>query len=657
MSSYKQAPIELVPRRHVVIAALVASLLLVSAGADGGGLPPQTVASMPMPIRYARSEYLIPMRDGVRLDTVVYEPLGSRADYPIILERTPYDIHGGRPPPSLAAAGYIFAFQSVRGRYESQGSFILMTPELTSHARPDAVDASTDSYDTIKWLVKYLPHNNRRVGLIGNSYPGFYAVAGMIDAPPELKVVSPQAPQADWFVGDDVHHHGAFLLDSTFGFVARCLHRVAPPSASTQCNDSGYEVYEPDGFNYGTPNGYDFFLSYEPLPRLTNLLQGNVPGWMEVMDHGTYDPYWRSRDILPHIRDVKPAVLDVGGWYDANDFYGTLHVSESLARQSPGTPATLVIGPWYHGQWWEERSLPSDLLKSAWPPVEYYQEHVFLPFLAHYLKGAPDPRLPRALVFDTGQNAWQRFDRWPPAHVEQVHLYLHAGEQLNFESPTAAEPSAFDQYVSDPKSPVPYTPVLGTDLDNQYMVRDQRFLGRRPDVLVYESEPLTSDVTVAGPIVVRLFASTSGTDSDWIVRLIDVSPQTAPAYLPDASQLILPGDQSDQPGFELLVRGDAMRGKFRESLEHPAPMVPGRATPITFTMDDVFHTFQQRHRIIVQVQSTWFPRVDLNPQTFTDIYSASAGDFRPATERIYHSTRYPSSLVFGVIPSPHQAGQ
>ncbi len=604
------------------------------------------------PIQYAKEDFFIPMRDGVKLDTIVYEPEDTRTDYPILLDRTPYPIRRMRPPAYLARAGYIFAFQSVRGRYRSQGSFILMKPELNSLRNPHAVDEITDSYDTIKWLVKHIPHNNHRVGLMGTSYDGFEAVAGMIDAPRELKVVSPQAPQTDWFVGDDVHHHGAYLLDSAFGWAAVCLHRAAPPSPSTssQCSRSPWTM-APDGFNYGTPDGYDFFLNHEPLERLTNLLEGEVPGWTQWMDHPTYDRYWRSRDILPHIRDAKPAILDVGGWYDPYDFYGTLHVSESLAHQSPTATVTLVIGPWYHGQWLEQEKQPTDLVAAAWGAGKYYREHVLIPFLGHYLKGAAGPHLPRALVFDTGRSVWKRFSHWPPANLEQVHLYLHADGQLSFESPTSAEPATFDQYVSNPKTPVPYTPALATTLDDQYMVRDQRFLGRRPDVLVYESNPLTSNTTVAGSIVVHLFASTSGTDSDWIVRLIDVYPDTQPVYLPSASEFILPGDQSDRPGFELLVRGDGLRGKFRDSLAHPKSMVPGKVARITFTMNDVFHTFKQGHRIMVCVQSTWFPRFDLDPQTFVDIYTASDSDFRSATERIYHSRRYPSSLAFGVVPT------
>lgn len=651
MISHKKRMIGLAKKRQTLLAGLVA--LLAAVCADG-----QTLAArMPEPTQYAIKEYFIPMRDGVKLDTIVYQPMDTRADYPILLDRTPYPIRGRQPAPGLARAGYIFAFQSVRGRYRSEGSFILMTPELHSHTNPRAVDDSTDSYDTIKWLVKNIPDNNGRVGLLGTSYDGFEAVAGMIDAPPELKVVSPQAPQTDWFVGDDVHHHGGFMLDSAFGWGVACLHRSGPPSppTATRCSPfGGGDEIEPEGFNYGTPDGYDFFLNHEPLERLTKLLNGEVPQWSHWMDHSTYDGYWRSRDILPYIRNVKPAVLDVGGWYDPNDFYGTLHVSESLEGQSPTTPATLVIGPWYHGQWLEQEMRPADLVAAAWPAAQYYQQHVLLPFLAHYLKGAPNPHLPRALIFDTGQNIWRRFNQWPPAHTEKAQLYLHTDGKLGFQTPSSSGPSAFDQYVSDPKSPVPYTPILGTNLDYQYMVRDQRFLGRRPDVLVYESKPLSSDVTIVGPIVAHLFASTSGTDSDWIVRLIDVSPVSAPVYLPAASQIILPTDQSDQPGFELLVRGDGMPGKFRDSLEHPKAMVPGKVTRITISMDDVLHTFKKGHRIMVQVQSTWFPRFDLNPQTFVDIYSASPSDFRSATERIYHSNRYPSSLAFGIFPAAHE---
>lgn len=633
---------------------MAAALVLFAgiAGAENTALS-KTGAETSVPHHYTWHEFRIPMRDGVELQTIVYQPDDALIDSPILLERTPY--HGApyiaRPLQAFAAAGYIFVFQHVRGRYGSQGSFVLMTPQRDSKGSRTDVDESTDTFDTIDWLVRHIPHNNHRVGLRGISYPGFFAAAGMINAHPALKAVSPQAPQTDWFVGDDVHHHGAFLLDSIFGFMSRCLHRSTDSSDSTQCSESDYDASQSDGFDYGTSDGYEFFLRYEPLDRIEPaLFRNDVSAWLELMQHGTYDAYWRARNLLPHLRDVRPAVLVVGGWYDPNDFYGSLHVSASLSRQSPATSVALVVGPWYHGQW-EDRQDKTALVPSGAPTAEFFRKSVELPFFEHYLKDAPNPNLPRALMFETGTDMWRQFGEWPPVNAKATHLYLRGNGKLSFEPPEDSSGSSFDEYVSDPKYPVPYTPVLTTNLDPQYMERDQRFIRHRPDVVVYESEPLTSDITIAGPIIPHLLVSTTGSDSDWIVRLIDVVPASEPSYAPASSQIILSADQSDLGGSQMLVRGDVARAKFRNSLEHPQPMQAGQVTPLEFTMDDVLHTFKKGHRIMVQIHSTWFPLVDLNPQQFVDIYSASESDFRPATQRIYHSKAYPSMLTFGVLPT------
>jgi putative CocE/NonD family hydrolase len=626
------------------IALTVAGATITVCRAEGteSGVSKQNAPSV---LHYMHHEHLIAMRDGVRLYTSVFSPDDEANDYPILLVRTPYDAPRSLPPAAFAKAGYIFVFQSVRGRYQSEGKFIEMTPQKDGKRQIGEVDESTDTYDSIDWLIRHVPHNNERVGLIGTSYPGFYAAAGMIRSHAALKAVSPQAPQADWFVGDDVHHHGAFLLSSMFGFVSRCLHRV-DASASTRCTD--------DGFDAGTYDGYQFFFGLEPLRNIdSKVFHGSVPAWNEVMTHGTYDEYWQARNLLPHIRDVRPAVLVVGGWYDANDFYGSLQVYQRLAAQSPPVPATLVVGPWYHGQWSIDDGSRIDRLIFGNATADYFTKTIELPFFDHYLKDGPDPKLPRAIMFETGENSWRRFSGWPPTERMVRNLYLREKGALSFRAPESAPRELYDEYISDPQHPVPYISEPTIDMDPKYMTRDQGFVQGRPDILVYEGDVLDADLTVAGPIVPQLFVTTSGTDSDWIIRLIDVFPIRSPTYLPSAANHLDTADSADMAGFELLVRGDVIRGKFRRSLTRPEPMTPGEVTPIEFTMDDVLHTFKKGHRIMVQIQSTWFPLVDINPQKFIDIYHASPRDFQVARQRIYRSASKPSHLrlyVLGATP-------
>lgn len=605
----------------------------------------QLITKPPGPIHYTWHEYRIPMRDGILLYTSAFSPDDERTDYPILLERTPYGAQPSstqkRLQPEFAQSGYIFVFQDVRGRYQSQGSFTQNTPQRDVHQLPTEVDESTDTYDTIDWLIKHVPHNNGRVGMRGISYPGFFAAAGMIDAHPALKAVSPQAAEADWFIGDDTHHHGAFLLDSSFGWMSQCMQRKAQ---ATVCAKSTVD--------FGTLDDYEFFLNLEPLRKIdASILHGAVTAWTEEMQHGNYDAYWKARNLLPHIRNIHPAVLMVGGWYDANDFYGTLHIFQTLHTQSPTTTASLVVGPWYHGQWRRDNGAAIEQLSFGAQTSEFFLHTIELPFFERYLKDAKDPGLPQAYMFATGLNQWRQFDAWPPKGSEPRSIYLRENGRLAFEPAANKSGRAYDEYVSDPKRPVPYTSVPTIDMDPQYMARDQRFVRRRPDILVYESDPLSADLTIAGPIVPRLFVSTTGTDSDWIVRLIDVYPERPPSYVASSSQMISTAGDLQMAGFQQLVRGDVIRSKFRNSLEKPQPMQPGRVTAIEFTMDDVLHTFKKGHRVMVQIQSTWFPLVDLNPQKFVNIYEAAETDFQPATQRIYHTPSQASQLIVRVLPS------
>jgi hypothetical protein len=618
--------------------------------------PPDNVRA-----HYRKHEYQIPMRDGVLLFTAVYTPLDTTSTYPILLSRTPYGVgpYGPnaypevlRPGHDFERSGYIFVYQDVRGRFKSGGTFVQMTPHKdVKHGTRD-VDESTDTYDTIDWLIRTIPRNNGRAGLWGISYVGFYAAAGTIDAHPALKAVSPQAPQADWFVGDDVHHNGAFLLTSAFNWMAMCGRRDS--TAGMGCGEP---------FDFGTPDGYNFYLALGALSNIdAKYFHGTVPGWTELMDHGTYDSLWQSRDILPHLRDIRPAVLSVGGWYDANNLYGALHVYESIRRQSPTTSARLVLGPWWHGQWSIDPGDSINSLRFGAHTGTFFRTTIQFPFFEYYLKGRGPSKLASVYAFETGANRWRMFGAWPPA-TQRRSLYLRAGGTISLDAPSDTSSAAFDEYVSDPAHPVPYVPALSTDMDPDYMSQDQRFAANRPDVLVYESAPLDSDVTIAGPITPDLVVSTTGTDADWVVKLIDVHPELSPgeqwagaktetAMDAKRAHLLYYAEQaSPMRGFEELVRGDVMRGKFREGLDRPMPFTPGALTHVRFETLDVFHTFKRGHRIMIQIQSTWFPLVDRNPQRFEDIYHAADGDFQKATQRVYRSATQSSAVVVGVLPT------
>jgi uncharacterized protein len=607
-----------------------------------------------VPAHYKKYEYEIPVRDGVKLFTAVFVPRDTTRAYPILMVRTPYGVgpygenaypHTLAPSDEFLRAGYIFVRQDVRGRFKSGGTFVQMTPHLDVKHGPRDIDESTDTYDTIDWLIHNVNHNNGRVGLWGISYSGFFAAAGAIDAHPALKAVSPQAPQADWFMGDDVHHNGAFFLTSAFNWMAMCGR-----SGATQSMSCGVP------FDFGTPDGFSFYLGLGSLKNAdARYFHGQIPGWTERMEHGTFDSLWQARNLRPHLRNVRPAIMSVGGWYDANNLFGALQVYQSIIRQSPSTDARLVIGPWYHGQW----TVAGDSINSLHfgsNTSAFYRTSIIFPFFEHYLRPDTPTDLPRAYVFETGANTWRQFASWPPPGARPKSLYFHANGLLSFDPPTDSGSKPFDEYVSDPRHPVPYVPSLSTDMDPDYMSQDQRFATRRPDVLVYESAPLDADVTIAGPIAPDLFVSTTGTDGDWVVKVIDVHPEdppgvnwaTTPAATPlDAKRLrALYYAEQEHPlrGFEELVRGDVIRGKFRDSFEHPEPFTPGAVTHVKFDMDDVFHTFKRGHRIMVQVQSSWFPLVDRNPQRFEDIYRADDSDFQPATERVYRAPGQASSI-------------
>lgn len=607
-------------------ATLALAWLLLASGARAQGLEY-------IKANYTKHEHQVAMRDGVRLFTAVYAPKDASQRYPILLMRTPYSVapYGEDKYPNTLVLeqfvrdGYIFAMQDVRGRLKSEGEFVNIRPIKPVKNGPADTDESTDTWDTVDWLVKNVPHNNGRVGMWGISYPGFYAAAGLIDAHPALKAVSPQAPIADWFVGDDFHHNGALYLAHAFGF----LSLFGRPEGSPR-------------FDPGTPDGYRFYLDAGPLPNINaRHFKGTIGFWNELMEHRNYDAFWQARNLRPHLKNIKPAVMTVGGWFDAEDLFGALNVYQAVEKSSPGTYNILVMGPWFHGGWLRSDGDAVGNVRFGSKTGAFYREKIFAPFFDHYLQGKGELKLPEAYVFETGANAWRAHDAWPPKQAAPKSIYLQMGGKLSFDAPGDRRAPAFDEYISDPARPVPYIPGIAYGMTREHMTDDQRFAATRPDVLVYQTDALAEDVTVAGPVSPDLYVSTTGTDSDFVVKLIDVYPNDTPDNEPSLGVRM--------GGYQQLVRGEAMRGRFRNSYEKPEPFVPGKVARIRYTMPDVFHTFRQGHRIMIQIQSTWFPLVDRNPQKFVDIYQAKAEDFQKATQRVYHAPGSASSVTLLVL--------
>ena len=585
---------------------------------------------------YSKSEHMIAMRDGVKLFTAVYSPKDTSQKYPILLSRTPYscspyglDAYKETigPSPLFAKAGYIVVYQDVRGAYMSEGTYVNMRPQNDHKNKPADIDESSDTYDTIDWLVKNIPNNNGRVGMWGISYPGFYTAVGTIDAHPALKAASPQAPISDWFIGDDFHHNGTLFLPHAFNFFSG----FGRPRPKPTPMGSG------ERFNHGTPDGYKFFLEMGPLANADKkYFHGNIAYWNEMMEHPNYDPWWKARDTRPHLKNIKPAVMTVGGWFDAEDLFGALNTYKSVEKQSPGAYNILVMGPWFHGGWARGDGDGLGDVRFGAKTSVFYRETIELPFFNYYLKDKGELKLPEAYVFETGSNKWKTYDQWPPANARSASLYLNANGKLSFTAP--ADSNAFDEYISDPARPVPFINNINIGMTREYMVDDQRFAARRSDVLVYQTDVLTEDVTVAGPLTASLFVSTSGTDSDFVAKLIDVYPDDAPDNQPNPTGMKM-------GGYQMLVRGEPMRARFRKSFEKPEPMAPDKVEKIEYAMPDVNHTFVKGHRVMVQIQSSWFPLVDRNPQKFVNIYTAKESDFQKATQHVYHSSR----LIVNVV--------
>jgi uncharacterized protein len=595
--------------------------------------------------KYTKFEYQIPVRDGKKLFTACYIPndAGTKHTYPILLVRTPYSVgpYGADqyksslgPSEAFEESGYIFVFQDVRGRYLSEGEYDNMRPHIELK-KGQQTDESSDTYDTIEWLVENIEFNNGSVGQWGISYPGFYTSAGAIDSHPALKCISPQAPIADWF-WDDMHRNGAFNVQLGVNFFSSFGRSRPEPSLERH-----------DSLDLKTNDSYQFFLDLGSLKNVNDkYLNGQIAFWNEMAAHPNYDSFWQSRNLLPHLNNVNCACLVVGGLFDTEDLYGPLKTYESIEKLNPQTQNSIVMGPWYHGGW---NRTDGDSLGDArfdWATAKWYREQVEFPFFEHHLKAAQDPQIAEATIFETGANRWRKFSAWPPREVEKRELFLASDQKLAWASPMIQASDGkplVDSYISDPLKPVPYTEEISGRWAKNYMAEDQRFAARRPDVLVYRSEILESDITLAGPLLADMWFSTTASDADLVVKLIDEFPgrlENGGATQPE----------DFQSGRQQLVRGQVMRLRFRESFEEPKPLEPGRAENVQFELHDVLHNFKRGHRIMIQVQSSWFPFVDRNPQKFVpNIFEAEDSDFIKAEHTIHRDPHRPSRVHVQVL--------
>jgi putative CocE/NonD family hydrolase len=618
---------------HLLRPATILVLLLTTFAA-GRAQEASTLESY-IRLHYKKQEVRIPMRDGVKLFTSVYLPQDTTKTYPILIKRTPYAVspYGADkyaaslgPSEHFVKAGYIFVNQDVRGRFMSEGEFVQVTPHVPKKQKPTDVDESSDTHDTISWLLKNISGHNGRVGMYGISYPGFYASAGMVDAHPALKAVSPQAPVGDWYF-DDFLHNGAFFLAHAYRWLGNNAQSRPKPSAE-----------KPAAVTYSTLDGYQLFLEAATMENVAKThLKDKAPFWSEMMEHPNRDEFWQKRAILPHLKNVAPAVMVVTGWYDAEDLYGSFKSYHAIEKQNPQVENVLVVGPWHHGGWASTDGASLGPISFGSKTAAFYRAEIEFPFFERHLKEQNSPPQAEATVFETGSNVWRTFDAWPPRELERRQLYLRDGGRLVSTAPNNR--GSFDEFVSDPSKPVPFTEKITPQMAIEYMVDDQRFAARRPDVLVYQTPSLAEDLVLAGPLDVDLWVSTTGGDADFVVKLVDVFPDSA--------------DAAAKPGFQMMVRSEAFRGRFRNSFENPEPFVPGQPARIRFELLDVLHRFGKGHKLMIQVQSTWFPLVDRNPQKYVpNIHFAKPEDFQKATHRVYRSADHATSIRFGVLPQP-----
>lgn len=591
---------------------------------------------------YTKHEYRVPMRDGIELFTAVYVPNWSTKEkWPFILFRTPYSVGpygldkyrsqlGSNP--DLDRSGFIFVFQDVRGKFMSDGHYLNMRPHRGKPKGKKAwTNEATDTYDTIDWLLKNVKPNNERVAQWGISYPGFYTAAGMIDSHPALKLASPQAPIADWF-WDDMHHNGAFNLNLAFNFF----------SSFGQKPGKRFQNW-PKGVDHVTSDGYEFFMRLGPLSNVNEkYFKGDIDFWNKLAEHPNYDDFWQSRNILPHLKNINCAVLTVGGFYDAEDLYGPLKIYENVERNNPNITNTIVMGAWSHGAWARRDARYLGDADFGTDTSMWYKKHVEMPTFLHYLKDGPKPNLPEAIVYESGSNRWRQFEQWPPEAAVEKTLYPGEKESLAFE-PSAK--GGHDEYISDPNKPIPFTTTVTTRWGREFMAEDQRFAARRPDVLTYTTDVLEEDLTLAGPIEAELWVSTDQGDADFMVKIIDVYPPDEPARKVDGKTIPMSDAQ-------IMVRYEMFRGRFRESFEHPKPFKANQPTKVKIEVQDVMHTFQRGHRLMIQVQSSYFPFFDRNPQKWVDnIFEAKEEDFVKANHKLYRNKNHQTKFKVSVLPS------
>lgn len=596
---------------------------------------------------FYKIERMVPMRDGVKLFTSIYIPKDATEKHPILLRRTPYscapygedkwEAFWNNHLRYYMREGYIIVKQDVRGRWMSEGEFIDVRP-YNANKTGTQTDEASDTYDAIDWLIKNLPNNNGRVGVFGISYPGFYSTMAALSGHPALKAVSPQAPVTDWFMGDDFHHNGAFFQMDGFAFYSSFGKPRPNPT-----------TVGPTGFTYPTRDNYKFYLEAGSLKKLAEYMGDSIKFWKDLYAHPNYDDWWQARNVRNFVNNVPAgtATMVVGGLFDAEDVFGAWETYKSIEQKAKNNNK-IVMGPWYHGQWASRDGSQLGNVKFLSNTAEWYQNNIELPFFNFYLKDKGDiSKQAEATVFFTGENAWRQLPAWPPANSAPKPIYLQPNGQLGWDKPAAK--SAFTEYVSDPARPVPYTEDIHFSRTIGYMTDDQRFAGRRPDVLIFQTGVLEQDLTLAGSVIADLKVSITGEDADFVVKLVDVFPDGF-RYPTDVNAAGRQGGGSyPMGGYQMLVRGEIMRGRFRNSFEKPEAFVPNKITTVRYSLPDVAHTFKKGHRIMIQVQSSWFPLVDRNPQKFVNIYEADASDFQKATIRIYHDGANSSSVVLPVV--------
>ena len=596
---------------------------------------------------YIKNEIYTPMRDGVKLFTAVYAPKDKSEKHPILMVRTPYSCapYGAAFSQRITSShwkyyareNYIIVIQDVRGRWMSEGEFVDVRPFIKDKKTNSDIDEASDTYDAIDWLVKNLPGNNGNVGVFGISYPGFYATMAAASAHPALKAVSPQAPVTEWFLGDDFHHNGAFFQMDGFSFYSGFGKPRPKPT-----------TVGPTGFDFKIKDSYKFYLETGTLKNLAALMNDSIKFWKDLYAHPNYDDWWKARNARNAMYNIKPAMLVVGGLFDAEDCYGAWNLYKAIEKQNPSTNNKLVMGPWSHGQWSSRDGNSMGNIRFGSNTSLWYQNNIEIPFFNYYLKGkGENPNLAEATIFFSGVNEWKKLNQWPPAEVNAKPFYLQANGALSWDKPVTK--NSFSEYVSDPAHPVPYTEDVHFNRTREYMNDDQRFASRRTDVLTFQTDVLTEDMTLAGPVTADLLVSITGTDADFVVKLIDVFPDDFSYADAQPQQGRTAGGSYPMGGYQMLVRGEIMRGKFRNSFENPTPFTPNKIEKVKFDLPDVAHTFKKGHRLMIQVQSSWFPLADRNPQKFVNIYEAGVSDFQKAAIRIYHEAANSSSIVLPVM--------